>query len=185
MGANEAGQPRQLDEFRNYLRLLASIQIPASLWTHIDPMELAQATLAEAARDPDRGSGEITPAVLRQVLVRLLHERVTREAAAATHPTPIEPLEVAIKLASARIEQWLAPAGATSAAQAEREACVQRLADALAALPVDQRVAVELKHLLGWTVAAISRHMHCSEIAVASLLRLALERVHSILMEAS
>jgi RNA polymerase sigma factor (sigma-70 family) len=46
-----------------------------------------------------------------------------------------------------------------------------RLAEALEALPAEQRHAVELKHLTGWRLDAISEQMGRTKQSVAGLLR--------------
>jgi RNA polymerase sigma-70 factor (ECF subfamily) len=47
----------------------------------------------------------------------------------------------------------------------------QRLAEALTALPADQREAVRLRHLEGWALADIARHLGRSPAATAGLIK--------------
>jgi RNA polymerase sigma-70 factor (ECF subfamily) len=57
------------------------------------------------------------------------------------------------------------------------------LAEALVQLSDDQRLAVELKHLQGWSVADICKHTGRSEAAVAGLLRRGLKRLRELMAE--
>ncbi len=57
------------------------------------------------------------------------------------------------------------------------------LAEALTALPEDQRQVVELRHLKGWSLAAIPRHLGRTPAAVAGLLHRGLARLRHLLPE--
>src|ERR687884_581060 len=74
-------------------------------------------------------------------------------------------------LARAELDVWLADERSSPSEQALRQERLRRLDEALAALPEDQRTAVELKHLHGLAVADIAHQMGRSETAVGGLLR--------------
>jgi RNA polymerase sigma-70 factor (ECF subfamily) len=63
-------------------------------------------------------------------------------------------------------------AGLSSPSQkAMRTEEAQRLAQALTALPDDQREAVRLRHLEGWALADIARHLGRTQAATAGLIK--------------
>ena len=63
-------------------------------------------------------------------------------------------------------------AGLSSPSQkAMRAEEAQRLAQALTALPADQREAVRLRHLEGWPLADIARHLGRTPAATAGLIK--------------
>jgi RNA polymerase sigma-70 factor (ECF subfamily) len=64
-----------------------------------------------------------------------------------------------------------------------RQEQLLRLADALAQLPDDQRVALELHHLQGHSAPAIAKVMDRSTASVAGLLRRGLQTLRSLLRE--
>src|SRR5205823_2602970 len=69
------------------------------------------------------------------------------------------PLEEALKESSARLEQWLADDGPSPSQGAMQAESVLKLAEALAKLPDDQRLAVELRHLRGLSVPDVAAMM--------------------------
>src|SRR5262249_52359064 len=90
-------------------------------------------------------------------------------------------LEAGLEESSSRLEALLADNRSPPEQQAERNEQLRRLAGALSHLPEEQRLALELRHLRGWPVAAISRHMGRSSASVAGLLRRGLIRLRELL----
>ncbi len=66
-------------------------------------------------------------------------------------------------------QAWLEDSGPTPIAELEREGDLARLAEALAALPGDQRRAVEMHHLQGLPFAEVAARMGRSKASVAGL----------------
>ena len=64
-----------------------------------------------------------------------------------------------------------------------REEDVFRLAQALATLPENQRRAVELHHLKGWSLNEIAAELGSSKPAVAGLLHRGLMKLRELLVE--
>ncbi len=52
-----------------------------------------------------------------------------------------------------------------------------RLAEVMSSLPEDQREAVRLRHLEGWSLVELEHHFVRSETAVASLIKRGLEKL--------
>jgi RNA polymerase sigma-70 factor (ECF subfamily) len=183
--AHEApGPDRPLEDYREYLRLLARLQLDPRLRSQLDPSDLVQETLlkAHARRDQFRGKTEAERAAwLRTILANTLTDAVRklgREASAGTHS-----LEALVEESSARLEKLLESDGSAPGSRLVRQEQLLRLADALAQLPEEQRTAVELRHLQGYSVPAISELTGRSTASVAGLLRRGLKRLRRILEE--
>ena len=174
---------RRLESFRNYLLLLARVQLEGKLRGRLDPDDLVQQTLTRALekRDRFRGSDDAQRAAwLRRLLGRTLIDAVRKFARAGGIARS---LEAAIEQSSARLEAFLAADQTSPSGQVERQERLLRLADALAALPEDQRRAVELKHLQGLALVEVARRMGRSVPAVAGLLQRGLRALREDLGE--
>jgi RNA polymerase sigma-70 factor, ECF subfamily len=80
-------------------------------------------------------------------------------------------LEAALEQSSARLEAFLVADQTSPSGRVEKQERLVRLADALAALPEDQRRAIELKHLQGLALIEVARQVGRSVPAVAGLLQ--------------
>ncbi len=175
---------RPLEHFREYLRLLARMQLDQRLQGKVDPSDLVQQTLLEAheKRARFRGHTEAEQAAwLREILVHNLADEVRRYSAAGRNVALEQSLQQALQESSARIEKWIAGREAVPLEHVERGEMLVRMAEALAQLPDEQRQAVDLKHLQGRSVADVCRVMGRSEAAVAGLLRRGLKRLRELM----
>src|SRR5262249_8624261 len=177
-------QARPLEQFREYLHLLARLQLGAKFPAQLDASDLVQQALLKAHEKQHqfRGSTEGERAAwLRAILANTLADAVRRLGREPVQAK--QELLAALNESSSRLEAWLADQQPTPTEQAARHEELFRLAEALAVLPPEQRLAVELRHLQGWSVPRISQHMDRSIPAVAGLLRRGLKKLRELLAD--
>src|SRR5262245_58911706 len=175
-----------LERFRDYLRLLARLQLDPRLRGKLDASDVVQQTLLEATKSLEgfRGRPPAQQAAwLRQILARNLANLVRDFAAAKRDVAREQALDAVVSASSVRLNAWLAAEESTPSEQAERGEQIVRLAQALAALPEAQREAVTLRHCHGWSLADISRHLGRSPAAVAGLLHRGLAELRARMQE--
>ena len=161
-----------LGKFHGYLRVLAGLHLEPSLRALLDPSDLVQQTLVKACEkwDQCRGKSDAERAAwLRVILARQLADAV--RTFGRREGNLRRPLKEALERSTARFEAWLTSQSAAPGEQVVRDEQMLQLAEALADLPEDQRVALELHHLQGLTVPEVCRRMDRSPAAVAGLLR--------------
>jgi RNA polymerase sigma-70 factor, ECF subfamily len=177
---------RPLEQFRDYLGLLARAQLRPLLRGKVGGSDVVQQTLLEAHRHADQFRGTTSgeqAAWLRQVLARQLanlardHQRERRDVRRECS------LEQAVEQSSARLEAWLAAQQSSPSARAARHEQLFALASALAGLPEAQREAVEMRYLQDLSLNEIAAQMGRTPGAVAGLLHRGLDALRQHLGE--
>ena len=181
---SEAGPlNRAVEDYRDYLHLLARLQLDPRLRGKLDPSDVVQQTLVKAHqhRGQFRGGTEAERAGwLRRILANTLIDAARKYQRELNVQ---QPLEQAVDASSARIEAWLAADQSSPSERAGRQEQLLHLARALAQLPEDQRVVVEMHHLRDGSVAEIAAALGRTEAAVAGLLRRGLKKLRTLLQE--
>ncbi len=176
----------ELERYRNYLRLLARLQLDPRLRGKLDPSDLVQQTLLQAhqMQGQFRGTTEAEQAAwLRQILVRTMANAVRDLGRLKRDVGRERSLEAAIEESSMRLEVWLASEQSSPSLRAEKNEQLLRLAEALEQLPEAQREAVELHHLRGLSLAELAGQLGRSEGAVAGLLHRGIKRLRTLLQD--
>ena len=175
-----------LERCREYLCLLARLHLDHRLQGKLDPADIVQQTLMKAheKRSQFRGrtDAELT-AWLRQILVNNLAEAGRRFGAESRNVSRERSLEASLEESSARLESWLAADQSSPSQRFMRHEQTIRLANALAELPEDQRRAVELHHLKGYSVAEVGELIGRSRPAVVGLLFRGLKKLRQLMKE--
>jgi RNA polymerase sigma-70 factor, ECF subfamily len=177
---------RELDRFREYLSLLARLQLDPRLQGKVDLSGVVQQTLLEAYQAWDRFarmSEEERAGWLRRALANNLIDEVRKLGTAARDVKLEQSLERAVEESSARLEVLLATEQHSPLHRALRNERLLELAEALAQLPEDQRNAVELHHLKERPLAEVAEQMGRSKGAVAQLVFRGLQKLRKLLAE--
>lgn len=161
-----------VNRWRNYIALLARSRIALHLRRKVDESDVVQQTLLEAhqAQDDFRGTTEAEfGAWLRQILARNL-TNLSRDYRRDKRDFRRErSLETELELWESRAE-WLAAEQSSPSHRADQNLRSRRLANAIATLSVDQRLAIELRHLEGRPIKEIAVILGNTPSAVAGLL---------------
>jgi RNA polymerase sigma-70 factor (ECF subfamily) len=174
-----------LDLYRDYLALLARLQIGRRLQGKVDAADLVQDTFLEAHRHfaQFRGTteGELVE-WLRQILAGLLANLVRRYLGTQRRDVRLE-RELADQLAqSSRVlDQSLVAASSTPSERAARREQAVLLADALGRLSQDYREVIILHHLEELTFPEVARRMSRSVDSVKNLWARALAQLRRLL----
>jgi RNA polymerase sigma-70 factor, ECF subfamily len=167
---------RLLEMYRNYLAVLARLQIGRRLQGKTDPADLVQETFLKAHRDfasfHGHSEGEFVN-WLRRILATNLAQLVRRYLGTKRRDLRLE-RELAVELdQSSRLLDGglVAPQKSPSSPsrQAMRREQAVRLADALGQLPEHYREVMVLHHLEGLTLSEVARRMQRTDDSVEKL----------------
>ncbi|MEZ6072638.1 MAG: sigma-70 family RNA polymerase sigma factor [Pirellulales bacterium] len=155
-GGDEPALAELLERYRNYLMLLATVQITDRLRTRTSPSDIVQETMLRAHQNFGRFRGDTQPqfvAWLRKILVNNLMHSVEHHVLAAKRDVrrevSIEQIGAALDQSTVQFANVLADQveGPSSAAQRHEDAVI--LSDRLASLPAHYRQVLVMRHLHG------------------------------------
>jgi RNA polymerase sigma-70 factor (ECF subfamily) len=175
---------RPLEEYRDYLRLLARLELSPRLQAKLDASDIVQQAILEALqfREQFRGQSEAEwLAWLRAILAHTLAAAGRRFSTEARDLGRERSLEVELERSSSRLECLLMADQTSPSERASRSEELLRLARAMACLPEDQRQVIELHHLKGMPVAEVATLIERSRPAVVGLLFRGLNRLRVML----
>ncbi len=168
-----------LEQYRDYLRLLASHQFGSRFRGKEDLSGVVQETLFEAHREMVRGvrvPAEERLAWLRTILANNLADHARRLTAEKRDMGREVPLQKAIELSSQWLEDWLAIEMPPDLGMEQEEQLLSLVA-ALARLPEAQREAITLHYWSGWTLMQIAEQLERSRDATAGLIKRGLRQL--------
>jgi RNA polymerase sigma-70 factor (ECF subfamily) len=169
-----------LDGHRAYLKMLAQRSISGRLEARVDASDLVQQTFLSAFRNIKEFTGDDEAqfvAWLRTIHQRNIHDTIRRNVHAQKRSIVNEQ-----SLDDSQLGEGSGSSASPSQRAMQGEQAVQ-LANALQTLPEDQREAVRLRHLEGWSLAQLAEHFKRSEDAVAALLKRGLENLRKRLRD--
>ncbi|MDB5311133.1 MAG: sigR 1 [Gemmataceae bacterium] len=162
-----------LERCREYLRAQSGRQLAPHLRCKLDVSDVVQQTLLTAHEKMPQFRGRSESELfgwLRQILRNHIAAVGRRFRAAARDVARERPLIAGGSESSGGSGAGLAAGHSTPSQRFARQDQLRRLTEALAQLPNDQRLAVELHHLKGCTVAQVAENLDRSKAAVVGLL---------------
>jgi len=152
-----------LELYRNYLELLARLQIGRRLRGKVDAADLVQETFLKAHRDFATFRGvteEELAGWLRQILAANVAMLVRRYCGTQRRDVRLErELAREIDQSSRILDRGLIAPQSTPSQQAVRREQAVLLADALGQLPADYREVIILRHMEGCSFPEVARQM--------------------------
>jgi RNA polymerase sigma-70 factor (ECF subfamily) len=185
MASPAQAQSQLFEKFREYLRLLARIQLDPRLRSKLDASDVVQQTLLEAyeKREQFRGSTEAEwLAWLRQALAHNLADALRAFGQAKRNVAREVSLDAAVEQSSRRVEAWLAAEQSSPSQQVLQHERAVRLAAALATLPEDNREALVRHYCEDLPLVEIAQQLGRTPAAVAGLLKRGLKQLRRELM---
>lgn len=179
---------QDLERFRDYLGLLARLEVSPALRDKVDLSGVIQQTLLEAHQGLGEQPGRLRAddelaAWLRSILSHNLADALRKLTAQKRDVRREGSLDAALDQSSARLERWLAADQSSPSQRAIRHEELLRVAEALAGLPESQRRAIECHHLRAMPLADIADELCTTKAAVAGLLHRGMKALRSRLGE--
>lgn len=184
MVSTEKRDDWELERYSQYLRLLARLQLDHRLSAKLDESDVVQQTLLQAHQHKDQFRGHTEAELmgwLRTILANTLAGAVRRFTTEARDFGRERSLQDNLNESSARLEGFLAAEQSSPSERVMRVEELVRLAGALAQLPEDQRVVVELHHLKGMPVAEVAEAVGRTKPAIMGLLFRGLKKMRTLL----
>jgi len=165
-----------LDRHRPYLKMLTQRAVDGHFQARIGDSDLVQQTCLSAIRDFEKFDGKDVAQFV--AWLQKIHERNIQDTIRKHLGADKRSIDKERSPEAGENDQGLYHLKTLSPSQRVMQAEeAVRLAEVMSSLPEDQREAVRLRHLEGWTLAELEEHFERSETAVASLIKRGLENL--------
>ncbi|MBL4886048.1 MAG: sigma-70 family RNA polymerase sigma factor [Planctomycetaceae bacterium] len=165
-----------LDRHRPYLKMLTQRANNGKIQARVDDSDLVQQTCLSAIRAFNKFEGNNETQFI--MWLRKIHERNIKDNIRKHIGAGKRSILQEQSLAEEAPPKGLLHPNTLSPSQRMMQAEESvRLAEAMMKLTHDQREAVRLRHLEGWTLSQLEEHFERSEAAVASLIKRGLENL--------
>lgn len=175
-----------LERYRDYLGLLADMQLNPRLRAKEDVSDVVQRSMLQAhqALSEFRGTTEAElRGWLKVILTHNLANLAKYHAAQKRDIRREVSIDQQLHRSAARLAEQLPADNETPSEHLMHQERAEELADAMAKLLEDECTAVVLKHVHNWKVAEIAAHLGRSPQAVAGLLARALKKIRRSMQE--
>lgn len=175
--------PEPLERYRNYLLLLAQMQLDRRWQAKVDPSDIVQQTMLEAHLQAKNLASDSTAlmAWLRKALAHNLIDHLRGLRRDKRDAGREQALPRNVDQSSQQLANWLAADQSSPSQLAARNEDLLRMAEALSELPEPQRDAVMLHHLQGCTLREVAEILGRTEPAVAGLLHRGLKKLRQLM----
>lgn len=172
MAKTVAGETFWAEQHRDYLRLLGLAQLSPAAQAKIDLSGVIQATMLEAHQSEPLATtdGEQQLPWLRRVFLNNLLDAIRKRRTKKRDMRRELSIDDPIEQSASRLEIYLQGAESTPSVKAIRQERADLLLVAIAKLPEEQRIAIELHHLQELPLERISQQMDRPKGAVAALI---------------
>ncbi|WP_298866403.1 sigma-70 family RNA polymerase sigma factor [uncultured Gimesia sp.] len=170
------------DRHRPYLKILTQRAVDGRLQARIDDSDLVQQTYLSAIKNFEKFDGKEEAQFI--AWLRKIHERNIQDTIRKHLGSDKRSIKNERDVAAGENDGVLFHLETLSPSQRVMQAEeAVRLAEVMASIPEDQREAVRLRHLEGWSLAELEKHFDRSETAVASLIKRGLENIRKRLKQ--
>ena len=176
--------PSDLVQFQNYLEILARAQLGLRALPNLEIADVVQQTLTRAIEAFSQFNGQTEAELagwLRAILASTISDALRRASAQKRDTRLEQSIHEALDSTSQSLASLLAADDPTPSALVVAHEQFRLVADALQALPIDQRDTIVLKYLCGLSLAELASTMGRSVPAVAGLLRRGLKQLRQSL----
>jgi RNA polymerase sigma-70 factor, ECF subfamily len=186
--SEEPNLKSHLETYREYLHLLGRTQLDERLAAKVDLSGVVQQTLLEGHKQQadwfSMDSSERS-AWIRRIFTNNLLDEIRRYRTQARDARREHSLETSLESSVARLNSLIPAETSTPSQRAIRDEQAVLLANAMAKLPDDQRIAIELHHLQEMPLADVGLRMQRSKGAIAALIFRGMRKLHQLLKDSA
>ena len=165
-----------LDRHRPYLKFITQRALEGRLQARVDDSDIVQQTCLSALRNFQKFDGKEESQFV--AWLQKIHERNIQDTIRKHVGAEKRTINNTVSVGAGDELQGLFHLETLSPSQRVMQAeDAVRLAEVMTTIPEDQREAVRLRHLEGWSLAELEQHFGRSETAVASLIKRGLENL--------